>query len=94
MNPDPKKKYVINVDMAWSKLHLNPYHFNDVWCNLDQEHDRSPGDKIYIDGAEAEEYLNGTKQLGSIDGNKPGELSRCVNCSQRCRQSKHWDISK
>jgi hypothetical protein len=65
-----------------------------MWCRLDEEHERSIGDKIYLDGAEAEEYLNGTKQLQPIKGNKPGELSRCLNCSEKCRQSKHWDISR
>ena len=88
-----EKKYVINVDMSWSKLHLNPLHFNDMWCRLDEEHVRSPGDKIFVDGAEAEEYLNGSRLI-ILNGRKLDNLSCCVNCSQRCRQSKQWDISR
>jgi hypothetical protein len=91
---DSKKKYVINVDEAGSKVHLNPYYFNEIWCQLDQEHDLSSGQKIFVDGAMAEKYLDGSIPLPLIDGKKPGELSRCLNCSHRSRQSKHWDISK
>jgi len=85
-----QKKYVINIDQAWSKVHLNPLYYNDMWCNLDKEHERSWGGKLFVDGAEAEDYLKGNPL--AFQGKLVTNLSRCENCSRRCRQSKHWDI--
>ena len=31
------KRYIINIDEAGSKLHLNPRYYEDMWCKLDQE---------------------------------------------------------
>jgi hypothetical protein len=52
-----KPMYVINVDLAGSKIHLNPEFFNEKWCNLDKIHIRSIGGRIEVNGQKAEVKL-------------------------------------
>jgi hypothetical protein len=61
--------YVINVDLAGSKVHLNPEYFGENWCNLDQVHVRSIGGRIEVNGQEAEDYLTGKITLIFDEGN-------------------------
>jgi hypothetical protein len=88
-----RTRYVINIDRAATKVHLNPIFFGDMWCNLDKEHSLSIGSKEYVEGNEAQAYLEGSKPL-IYKGRVWKNISRCVNCSERCRQSINWDISR
>jgi hypothetical protein len=87
----PPKQYVINVDDAGSKLHLNPIFYGDMWCRLDEEHHLSAGGKMEVTRDEAIEFLTGKKPL-LFQGRKYTNLEPCKNCSRRNRQSIHWDI--
>ncbi len=89
--PSPKK-YVINIDSAGSKLHLNPDYFEDSWCNLDREKILSFGERREVTPEEAIAYRSGQKPLVSGDI-LIQNMSDCKNCSDRCRQSIHWDLS-
>jgi hypothetical protein len=84
--------YVINVDLAGSKVHLNPEVFNDNWCNLDKTHVRSSGGRIEVNGQEAEDYLAGRRPL-IFEGRTFKTPERCENCSKKCKQKAHGDIS-
>ena len=86
------KKYLINIDSAGSKLHLNPDYFEDSWCNLDREKKLSFGGRKEVTRAEAIAYRTGQKALVFGDSTILN-MSDCKNCSVRCRQSIHWDIS-
>ena len=52
------KKYVINIDSAGSKLHLNP-DYEDLWCNLDREKILSFGERREVTREEAIAYRSG-----------------------------------
>jgi len=87
-----EKKYVINVDFpTTSRVHLNPRYFGDMWCKLNEEKMRKDGGKIYVTAGEARKYLSGEKTL-FFDRKPVTNLERCLNCSERGRQSVHWDI--
>lgn len=87
-----EKKYLINVDfLTFSKVHLNPHYFGGMWCKLDMEKKRRHGGKMYVTGEEARQYLNNERTL-LFDGKIVRNLTECVNCSRRGRQSVHWDI--
>ena len=88
------KKYVINVDSATSRVHLNPLYYSSMWCQLDEYKRRKDGGKMEVTKEEAEAYLEGREPL-MFNGRKfkIDKLKRCQNCSRRCRQSVHWDIS-
>ena len=87
-----KKKYVINVDLSTtSKVHLNPYYSGNRWCRLDEEKMRKDGGKVYVTREEARRYLNGEETL-FFNGRPVTNLTKCKNCSERGRQSTHWDI--
>jgi hypothetical protein len=87
-----KKRYVINVDFSTtSRVHLNPLYFSDMWCRLSEEKMRKDGGKVYVSGEEARIYLSGEETL-VFDGKPVTKLERCLNCSERGRQSVHWDI--
>ena len=87
------KPYLINIDEASTKIHLNPKYFNDTGCNLNREKNLSFGEKREITREEAVEYLTGKKQV-YYKGRLFANLAVCKNCSSRCRQSVHWDIPK
>ena len=84
-------KYVINIDSAGSKLHLNHDYYEDLWCNLDREKILSFGERLKVTREEAIAFRSGQKPLvyGDIIIQN---MSDCKNCSGRCRQSIHWDI--
>jgi len=87
-----KKKYVINVDFpTTSRVHLNPFYFNDMWCRLNEDKMRKDGGKVYVTDEEAVRYLKGESTL-VFDGKPVKNLQKCLNCSERGRQSIHWDI--
>jgi len=87
-----KKRYVINVDFSTtSRVHLNPLYLGVMWCRLNGEKMRKDGGKVYVSGEEARRYLSGEETL-VFDGKPVTKLERCLNCSQRGRQSVHWDI--
>jgi hypothetical protein len=87
-----KKKYVINVDFpTTSRVHLNPLYFDDMWCRLDEEKMRKDGGKVYVTAEEASKYLKGEETL-LFDGKPVTNLTKCMNCSKRGKQSIHWDI--
>jgi len=87
-----KKKYIINVDFSTrSRIHLNPFHFNDMWCKLNMEKMRKDGGKVYVSVEEARRYLKG-EETPFFDGRPVKNLVECKNCSERGRQSVHWDI--
>ena len=89
---DKKKKYVINVDFpTTSRVHLNPYYFDSMWCRLDEEKYRIHGGKVYATSEEARNFLNNKETL-YFDGKAVRNLTRCLNCSRRGKQSVHWDI--
>ncbi|MCK4478180.1 hypothetical protein KAU88_06610 [Candidatus Bathyarchaeota archaeon] len=89
---EKKKKYVINVDFhTTSRVHLNPLYFDDMWCRLNEEKMRKDGGKVYVTAEEALKYLSGEKAL-VFDGKPVTNLEKCLNCSERGRQSVHWDI--
>lgn len=52
---------------------------------------RKDGGKVYVTAEEALKYLSGEKAL-VFDGKSVTNLERCLNCSERGRQSVHWDI--
>jgi len=85
------KKYLINIDSAGSKLHLNPDYFEDSWCNLDLKKELSFGDRKEVTREEVKAFRSGQKTL--VLGNTIiKNMKDCKNCSGRCRQSIHWDI--
>ena len=89
---EERKKYVINVDFpTTSRVHLNPLYFGDMWCRLGEDKMRKDGGKIYVTAEEARKYLKGQETL-VFDGRRVTNLERCINCSERARQSVHWDI--
>jgi len=89
---EKKKKYVINVDFpTTSRVHLNPLYFDDMWCRLDQEKLRKDGGKVYVTAEEARKYLRGEETL-FFGGRRVTNLAKCMNCSERGRQSTHWDV--
>lgn len=89
---EKKKGYVINVDFPTkSRLHLNPLYFDSMWCGLDQEKYVEHGGKIYVTTEEARSFLSGKETL-FFKGKPVRNLERCKNCSERGRQSVHWDI--
>ena len=89
---EKKRKYVINVDFpTTSRVHLNPYYFDSMWCRLDEEKMRKDGGKVFVTLEEARKYLNREETL-FFDGKPVTNLSRCLNCSQQGKQSVHWDI--
>jgi hypothetical protein len=85
------KKYVINIDITGSKLHLNPDHYEDSWCNLDREKILSFGERREVTREEAIAYRSGQKPLVYGD-TIIQNMSDCKNCSGRWKQSIHWDI--
>ena len=85
------KKYLINIDSAGSKLHLNPYYFEDMWCNLDSKKELSFGDRKKVTREEAIAFRSGQKPL-VLDNTIIKNMKDCKNCSGRCWQSIHWDI--
>ena len=85
------KKYVINIDPAGTKLHLNPDYYEDSWCNLDREKKMTLGGRMEVTREEAIAYRSGQKAL-VFSGATILNMSDCKNCSTRCRQSVHWDI--
>jgi hypothetical protein len=87
-----RPKYVINVDMAGSKVHLNPEYFGKNWCNLDKVHVTSIGGRIEVTGQEAEDYLAGNRPL-ILEGRPFKKPTVCKNCSNKCKQSVNWDIT-
>ena len=89
---EKKKKYVINIDFpTTSRVHLNPLYFDNMWCRLDEEKMRKDGGKVYVNAEEARKYLSREKTL-FFDRKRVTNLERCLNCSERGRQSIHWDI--
>jgi hypothetical protein len=86
------KKYVINVDF-WtsSKVHLNPPYFGKMWCRLNEEKKSVDGGKVYATAEEARRYLDGRETL-LFKGRAVENLVKCVNCSNRAKQSVHWDL--
>jgi hypothetical protein len=88
-----RTRYVINVDLAGSKVHLNPEYFGENWCNLDKVHILSVGGRIDVDGQEAEDYLAGRRPL-ILEGRTFKKPTICENCSRKCKQSINWDISR
>ena len=85
------KRYVINIDDAGSKLHLNPKYYDDMWCKLDQEKRLGFGGRREVTREEAIAYRSGKKSL-IFNGKRIINLKDCKNCSNRCRQSVFWDI--
>ncbi len=82
------KKYLINIDFPEkSRVHLNPFYYNDMWCQLDKDKKIEDGGKIEVTREEAIEYLSGKKPL-IFNNRKVTNLIRCKNCSSRL----HWDI--
>ena len=57
------KRYVINIDDAGSKLHLNPKYYDDMWCKLDQEKRLGFGGRREVTREEAIAYRSGKKSL-------------------------------
>lgn len=87
-----QKRYVINVDNAGSKIHLNPDYFEDNWCNLDREKILSEGGRIPATKEEAIAYRSGKKPL-IFNGKTYRNVEDCKNCSTRGMQSVHWNIT-
>jgi hypothetical protein len=86
------KQYVINVDFyEWSRLHLNPYYYNAMWCHLDKEKKPRDGGKMFVTREEAIAYLSNRKRL--IFNNRiVTNLITCKNCSKLKRQRVYWNI--
>jgi len=57
------KKYLINIDSAGSKLHLNSDYFEDSWCNLDLKKELSFGDRKEVTREEVKAFRSGQKTL-------------------------------
>ena len=86
------KKYLINVDfLTDSRVHLNPNYFGGMWCRLNEDKKIEDGGKVYATSKEARNYLNNKKTL-YFKGKKVNNLTRCLNCSRRQKQSFYWDI--
>ena len=85
------KKYVINVDFPTSsKVHLNPLYFGEMWCRLDEDKKHGEGGKVYVTAEQARNYLKGEETL-CFNGKPVTNLTKCKNCSERGKQSVHWD---
>lgn len=85
------KKYLINIDNAGTKLHLNPDYFEDLWCNLDRKKELSFGGRMQVTKEEALAYRSKEKPL-VFEGILITNMRECKNCSYRNWQSIHWDI--
>ena len=86
------KKYLINVDfLTDSRVHLNPNYFGGMWCRLDEDKKITDEGKVYATSKEARNYLNNKKTL-YFKGKEVKDLTICLNCSRRQKQSVYWDI--